>query len=254
MRIVVKGPRRASYPDPICGRFTNTVGPEELTEQVGRQLGVQIRESIRTDPWDVRPTDPVPAIVARDGRPQDRMLRWALVPAAATTVKTKRPWINATVEGLRSKGSYFGVSPEGAHRALILADGFYEWPKLAEDQRIQKKLKPPPMRFTVDGGRVFCFAGLWVTARHVEDGPVSSCTIITCDSSANRVVAPVHDRMPVILADPDLIKAWLDPSISPAEALSLCEPLGGDRMSSEIHPLGVQNVDGEQVAAGLPST
>jgi putative SOS response-associated peptidase YedK len=222
----------------VCGRYTNTVGPEELTEEIGRQFGVQIRESIGTDPWDVRPTDPVPAIVAQDGQPEPRMLRWALVPAAASTVKTKRPWINATVEGLHSKGSYFGVKPDAAHRALILADGFYEWPKLAEDERVQKKLKPPPMRFTVDGGSVFCFAGLWVTARHVEAGPVSSCTIITCDSSANRVVAPVHDRMPVILADLERMHAWLDPAISPAEALSLCEPLAADRMSSEIRPLG----------------
>jgi putative SOS response-associated peptidase YedK len=222
----------------MCGRYTNTVGPEELTEQIGRQLGVQIRETIRTDPWDVRPTDPVPAIVVQDEQSQPRMLRWALVPAGAGTVKTKKPWINATVEGLRSKGSHWGVKPDAAHRALILADGFYEWPKLAEDQSVQKKLKPPPMRFTVDGGRVFCFAGLWVTARHVEGGPVASCTIITCDSTANRVVAPVHDRMPVILADPELMKAWLDPSISPAEALSLCEPLAADRMSSEIRPLG----------------
>jgi len=207
-----------------------------LTEQVGRQLGVQIRETVRTDPWDVRPTDDVPAIVAHDGRPESRMLRWALVPASASTVTTKRPWINARVETLRSKGSYFAVKPDVAHRALILATGFYEWPA-PEDQKAKAKLKPPPMRFTVDGGRVFCFAGLWVTARHVNGGPVSSCTIITCDSTANRVVARVHDRMPVILADPDLMKAWLDPAISPAESLFLCEPLAADRMSSEIRPL-----------------
>jgi putative SOS response-associated peptidase YedK len=234
----------------MCGRYTTTVGPEELTEQIGRQLGVQIRESIRTDPWDVRPTDDVPAIIAQDGQPQPRMLRWALVPAGAGTVKTKRPWINATVEGLRSKGSHWGVKPDVAHRALILADGFYEWPT-PEEEKAKAKLKPQPMRFTVDGGRVFCFAGLWVTARHVEGGPVASCTIITCDSTANRVVAPVHDRMPVILADPDRIKAWLDPAISPAEALSLCEPLTADRMCSEIRPLGEAKADSAQVALPL---
>lgn len=221
----------------MCGRFTTTVGPQELTEQIGRQLGVQIRETVHTDPWDVRPTDPVPTIVAQDGQAESRMLRWALVPAGAGTVKTKRPWINATVEGLRSKGSHWGVKPDVAHRALILADGFYEW-STPEDEKAKAKLKPPPMRFTVDDGRVFCFAGLWVTARHVEGGPVSSCTIITCDSSSNRVVEPVHHRMPVILADPDVMKAWLDPAISAAEALSLCEPLTADRMSSEIRPLG----------------
>jgi putative SOS response-associated peptidase YedK len=211
---------------------------------------VQIREGIRTDPWDVRPTDPVPAIVAENGRLESRMLRWALVPAGATTVKTKRPWINAKVETLRSKGGYFGVKPDVAHRALILADGFLEWPA-PEDKKAKAKLKPPPMRFTVDGGRVFCFAGLWVTARHVDGGSVSSCTIITCDSTGNRVVAPIHDRMPVILADLDRIKAWLDPAISPAEALSLCEPLAAERMSSEIRSLVEANTESAQVALPL---
>jgi putative SOS response-associated peptidase YedK len=231
---------RLLYPEAICGRLTNTVGPEELTEQIGRQLGVQIRETVRTDRWDVRPTDDVPTIVLRNGRAESRMLRWALVPAGASTVKTKQPWINAKVETLRSKGSYFGVAPDAAHRALILADGFYEWPKLVEDEGVQKKLKPPPMRFTLDAGRVFCFAGLWATAPHVEDGPLASCTIITCDSSSNRLLAPVHDRMPVILADPELMRAWLDPSISSREALSLCEPIGAQRMSSEIRRVGEQ--------------
>jgi putative SOS response-associated peptidase YedK len=230
---------RVLYPEEICGRLTNTVGPEELTEQIGRQLGVQIRETVRTDRWDVRPTDDVPTIVLRDGRAESRMLRWALVPPSATTVKTKQPWINAKVETLRSKGSYFGVAPDAAHRALILADGFYEWPK-PEDERAKRKLKPPPMRFTVDAGRVFCFAGLWATAPHVEDGPLASCTIITCDSSSNRLLAPVHDRMPVIFADPELMRAWLDPSISSREALSLCEPIGAQRMSSEIRRVGEQ--------------
>jgi putative SOS response-associated peptidase YedK len=224
----------------VCGRYTNTVGLEALTEQVGRRFGVQIRETVCTDPWDVRPTDPVPTIVAEDGQPQSQMLRWGLVPSGATTVKTKRPWINAKVETLRSKGSYFGVAPDAAHRALILADGFYEWPK-PEDEKAKSKLKPPPMRFTVDAGRVFCFAGLWVTARHVADGPLASCTIITCDSAGNRVLAPVHNRMPVILADLELMRAWLDPSISPQEALSLCEPLAAERMSSEIRRVGEQH-------------
>jgi len=201
---------------------------------------VRIRETVRTDPWDVRPTDPVPTIVAEDGQPQSRTLRWGLVPSGASTVETKRPWINAKVEALRSKGSYFGVAPDAPHRALILADGFYEWPK-PEDEQAKAKLKPPPMRFTVDAGRVFCFAGLWVTAHHVAGGAVSSCTIITCDSASNRVLAPVHSRMPVILADLELMRAWLDPSISPQEALFLCEPLGAERMSSEIRQVGEQH-------------
>lgn len=238
----------------MCGRYTNTVGPDEIGKQIGDQLGVRIRDSAGTRRYNVAPTEDVLAIVAQDGQPQPQMLRWALVPAGASTVKTKRPWINATVEGLRSKGSHWGVKPDVAHRALILADGFYEWPT-PEQEKAKAKLKPPPVRFTVDDGRVFCFAGLWVTARHVEGGPVSSCTIITCDSTGNRVVAPVHDRMPVILPDVEMWRAWLDPSISAEEALTLCEPLAAERMSATLASRAVNSVrspEGPELLVGAP--
>ena len=203
----------------MCGRYTNTRGPEELGRQIGDQLGMRIRESAGARRYNVAPTEDVLSIVASDGAPRTRMLRWGLVPASATTVKTERPWINAKVETLRSKSSYFGVKVEAAHRALIVADGFFEWPAI-EDKDVKRKLKPPPLYFQVHGGRVFCFAGLWVTARHIEGGPVASATIITCDGRSNRVVGPVHYRMPVILADPELWRAWLDPSVSAGRALS----------------------------------
>lgn len=225
----------------MCGRYTNTVGPVEIGKQVGQPLGVQIRDHAGTSRYRIAPTDPVLAIVAPAGQPQPRMLRWALVPAAAKTTRTPYPYINARVEGLRASGRYIGVPADAAHRALLLADGFYEWPR-PEDEKAKGKLKPPPFRFLVDGGRVFAFAGLWVTAPNTEDGPVSSCTIITCDSASNPLVAHVHDRMPIILPAPELMRAWLDPSISPEEALSLCEPLPADRMSAKLASAAVGNV------------
>jgi len=138
----------------MCGRFTNTLGPEELTKQIGESLGLQIRESVSTDPWNVRPTDPVAALIAPTGEPQARMLRWGLLPPWTPEVNATKPMINARIEGLREKGSYANVEPDGQHRALVLADGFYEW-EHPED----KKQKPQPYRFTVDGGRVFAFRG-----------------------------------------------------------------------------------------------
>jgi putative SOS response-associated peptidase YedK len=225
----------------MCGRYTNTVGPEEIGKQIGNQLGVRIRDSAGTHRYNVAPTEDVPSIVASDGERQTRMLRWGLVPASASTTKTERPWINARVETLRSKGSYFGVKPDVAHRALIVADGFFEWPAI-EDRDAKRKLRPAPLHFQVDGGRAFCFAGLWTTAPHIEDGPVASATIITCDGRSNRVVGPVHDRMPVILPDVELWRAWLDPSISPAEALTLCEPMAAERMSATPASQAVNSV------------
>jgi len=225
----------------MCGRYTNTVGPEELGKQIGDQLGVRIRDSAGTRRYNVAPTEDVLTIVASSGGLETRMLRWDLVPAGATTTKWKEPRINARVETLRDKGSYYGVKPDAAHRALILADGFYEWPK-SEDENAKRKLKPAPLHFQVDGGRAFCFGGLWTTAPHVEGGPVQSATIMTCDGRSNRVVGPVHHRMPVILPDVELWRAWLDPSVSPEEALSFCQPLSGDRLSAKLASRAVNSV------------
>jgi len=117
----------------------------------------------------------------------------------------------------------------------------YEWPK-PEDKNANRKLRPAPFHFQLDGGRAFCFAGLWTTAPHVEGGPVDSATIITCDGRSNRVVGPVHDRMPVILPDVELWRAWLDPSISADEALTLCESLSAERMSAALASQEVNSV------------
>ncbi len=57
---------------------------------------------------------------------------------------------------------------------------------------------------------------------------VPSCTIITCE--ANELVRPVHDRMPVVLADPELWQSWLHPSLDSAAARDLLAPLPGDGM------------------------
>ncbi len=239
----------------MCGRYTNTVGPEEIGKQIGAQLGVRIRDSAGTRRYNVAPTEPILTIVAGNEQPEPRMLRWDLVPADATTTKSKKPRINAAIETLRSKGSYFGVKPDAAHRVLILADGFYEWPAL-EAKDAKRKLRPAPLHFQLDGGRAFCFAGLWTTAPHVEGGPVESATIITCDGRSNRVVGPVHDRMPVILPDTELWRAWLDPSISSEEALTLCEPVVAERMSAQLANIAVNSVrspEGPELLAGVPA-
>ena len=64
-------------------------------------------------------------------------------------------------------------------------------------------------------GVPFAFAGLWERWRGLED-EVETCTIVT--TAANAVLAPIHDRMPVIL-DPASYDRWLDPAQPGAEEL-----------------------------------
>ena len=63
------------------------------------------------------------------------------------------------------------------------------------------------------------FAGLWETWRGADrnDEPLYTCTIIT--TTANETMAPVHDRMPVILP-PERWEQWLDPDMQDTEQLS----------------------------------
>ena len=60
-------------------------------------------------------------------------------------------------------------------------------------------------------------AGLWETWRDDIGNHIESCTIVVTE--ANATIQPIHDRMPVVLADDD-IAAWLDPQNSDYEGLA----------------------------------
>ena len=82
-----------------------------------------------------------------------------------------------------------------------------------------------PFRYTVDGGELFAFAGPVGRAK-IGGERVDSATILT--TSANAVCAPVHDRMPCVLAGPDEEAAWLSGELD-AAAGELLVPLAAAR-------------------------
>ena len=92
-------------------------------------------------------------------------------------------------------------------RCLVAADGFYEW--------MQDGKRKRPHLFRRRDGKPFAFAGLWERWQDAEGVPLETCSLITTD--ANGVVAPVHNRMPVIL-DGAKAERWLQPGELDAEA------------------------------------
>src|SRR4051794_8171223 len=100
-------------------------------------------------------------------------------------------------------------------RCLVLADGWYEW--LKAEQKGQPRL---PFRYTVDGGSLFAFAGLY-------DG--TGVAILTTE--ANEICAPVHDRMPVVLDGPEGEAMWLSGDVDIPEAQGLLIPFPSARTS-----------------------
>jgi putative SOS response-associated peptidase YedK len=179
---------------------------------------VTIPFSEGTRRYNIAPTEPILAIVLdRDGNRVARSLRWGLIPPWAKDPKIASKLINARSETADERPAYRKLLASAAHRALLPADGFYEW--LRPEDRRQPRI---PFRFTRADGQPFAFAGLWTAAR-LDDEWVATATMLT--TSANAVVARLHDRMPVILPDRDSELAWLSPELDAAAAKALCVPL-----------------------------
>ena len=181
-----------------------------------------------THRYNIAPTEPVVAIVlGKDGKPVARELRWGLIPGWAKDKKIASKMINARSETADSRPAYRRLLESARHRALLPADGFYEWLR-PEDRRQQRV----PFRFTLHDGSLFAIAGLWTRAYLPaqepggEEYPIETVTILT--ARANSVVARLHDRMPVILPDRASELAWLSPSVDLAAAKALCGPLADD--------------------------
>jgi putative SOS response-associated peptidase YedK len=204
----------------MCGRYTNTADPQALEQRFGSRLAF----SEGTGRYNVAPTEPVVGIVLdKQGEAETRLLRWGLIPTWARSGKISHTMINARSETADTKPAYRNLIATASRRALLPADGFYEWLR-SEDPR-QPRL---PFRFTVDEGGPFALAALWTPGWH--DGErVASATILTC--RANGVVRRLHDRMPVILRDRASELAWLDGEVDGPTALTMCVPLDDERMS-----------------------
>ncbi len=151
--------------------------------------------------YNIAPTAPVWAVRSGDdGRVEAVRLRWGLVPSWATDITVGARLINARSETAATKPSF---RDSWVHRrCLIAADGFYEWQQV--DARKQ------PHFIALAESRPFFFAGLWDRWTAGDGTPLDTCTILT--TAANAAIAPIHERMPVILAEVATARAWLDGS------------------------------------------
>ena len=202
------------------GRYSITKRRKDVEKEIAAKLRVRLtggREMYER--FNVAPTQDVPAVVQdRHGR-RSELLRWGLVPRWAKQLNTGLSLINARAETLATSRAFGGLVTRPSHRCLVLADGFYEW--IASEDPKQPRL---PLRFSLADGASFCFAGLWTTWRRT----VSSCTVVTVP--ANELVAPAHDRMPVLLVDPAAWEAWLDPGLDAAAVAPLLAPLPAEAL------------------------
>ena len=193
----------------VCGRFTSLTPPDELaaifaTAEPSPSLFDEFRPN-----YNVAPTTRV-AAVANDSEGHRRLGRfqWGLVPHWSKDPSGSARLINARSETVFEKPSF--RSSASARRCIVPMDGFYEWRTVYDSPRPAKSPKEP-VYVTRSDGQPLAVAGLWASWRDPtagEEAPwLHTCCIVT--TSANDTMAPIHDRMPVIL-EPDDWSTWLD--------------------------------------------
>ncbi|MSR59351.1 MAG: SOS response-associated peptidase [Planctomycetaceae bacterium] len=197
----------------MCGRYNLRANQRELSDLFG------VYVPALSPRFNIAPTQQVLSIRLTEGSREAAMLRWGLVPIWSKDPKSGPPLINARGDTVREKPSF--RSAFKARRCLVPASGFYEWQTIGAGKQ--------PYHITMTDGLPFAIAGLW-EHWHGGDKVIESCTLIT--TSANALMEPFHDRMPVIVA-PDDFDTWL--AGEPDAAATLLRPFDPDAMTA--HPV-----------------
>jgi putative SOS response-associated peptidase YedK len=202
----------------VCGRFVQASSPALLVGLFDVDETLAAPEGAD---YNVTPRREVAVIVQRsDGRRALDRMRWGLIPSWAKDASIGDRLINARGETVAEKPSFRRAFTK--RRCIVPADGFYEW--MAVPGRRTKQ----PVYIHGTTGEPLALAGLWESWRDptVEDAPaLHTCTIITTD--ANATLAPVHDRMPVIL-EAAAWSTWLDGETAASALAPLLIPAADD--------------------------
>lgn len=228
----------------MCGRF-RLKGVAEAQERFAFSAQELAAATERLGPllrprYNIAPSQPVLTLVD-DGQRHVAIMRWGLIPPWATDASVGDRMINARAETLAEKPAFRHALRR--RRCLVLADGFYEWQK---DARGRKR----PFCIALRDEAPFAFAGLWDEWCSPQGELLRSCAIVT--TASNELIAPIHQRMPVILR-PEAESLWLDRRVDdPARLLPLLAPYPADLMQAwEVSAL-VNNPRNDTPACSAP--
>ena len=193
----------------MCGRYVMSKASGDLLSHFDAK---EVEGSLPPPSWNVAPTEPVPIVAERldEGSIERHLLvaHWGLVPSWAKDIKIGNKLINARSESILEKPAFRKAAVK--RRAVLPADGYYEWQKTEDGKKIPNYLysEKEPM---------LGFAGLyewWADPSVPEDDPgrwLLSCTVLT--TTAQDSLGHVHDRSPVIIPR-DRFAEWLDPDLT----------------------------------------
>ena len=210
----------------MCGRFSQG----EPSRHISDYFGAYPDDDLPNGLYNVPPTETIRMVVERDDQRRLVAARWGFRPfwtASDEPRKAAQSWINARAETAWDS-PVFGRALR-IRRSVIPADVFYEWDRTT-------KPRQPWAIGPVEEGAMLALAGIWAPV-HLE-GPTAA--ILT--TSPNELVAPIHNRMPVIL-DRDALDAWLDPEAEPALLAPMLVPAPSESLRMWPVSTAVNKVD-----------
>lgn len=225
----------------MCGRYTRTSNRDVIASEFGVVQFVNVDLSPR---YNIAPSQNIEAII-RDG--EDKRLgpmRWGFTISATAPTPVVSGGVNPRNSGgdtrsspdsgvfqkpftpINARAETVATSPMfrdafRRHRCLVVADGFYEWRKDG-----QRKI---PYFIHLRSGRPFGFAGIWSMYRTDMGQRIGTCAIVTCPP--NDLMAPIHNRMPVILSAVAGDR-WLDPNTAEVDLHALLVPLSSEDLEA----------------------
>jgi putative SOS response-associated peptidase YedK len=213
----------------MCGRYATTRTPDALADEFGARIADASGAAEPDWPvpdWNVAPTKPAPIVIERPptrekpGGREILIAQWGLVPSWAKDPKIGSRLINARSETVAEKPAF--AKAFATRRAVIPADGYYEWYPGAKKQ---------PFFICPKDRGVLAMAGLFEFWKAGPDADwLITFTVLT--TSASDDLGHLHDRTPMMMTAEE-VDAWLDPSpMTPAERLALLVPAVPGRLDA----------------------
>jgi putative SOS response-associated peptidase YedK len=206
----------------MCGRYSLV-----STENIAARFNVEEQQLSLLPRYNVAPNQSMPVVI-RNSPNRIVEMQWGLIPSWSKEPRVKFSTINARAETITSSPVFRG--PFKSRRCLVPASGFYEWKQTSKGKQ--------PYSIRLNGGEMFAFAGLYDVWHDAEGNQLFSYTVIT--TAPNQLVAPIHNRMPVILRRDDE-DVWLDKAAAPARLISLLTPYPADQMEAYAVSWAVSN-------------
>ena len=180
--------------------------------------------------YNIAPTQLVLVIrCGEDGQNRIDLLKWGLIPSWAKDPKIGSSMINARSETVHEKPAFRHLIK--FKRCIVPASGYCDWLHIGD--------KKQPYYFHMTDGSPMCFAGVYDSWKTPNGTQLETFSILT--TTANTLVEPIHDRMPVILHPQDYI-LWLNRNMhDPEELRGLYQPFPPDLLTAYKVPDLVNN-------------